>query len=118
MNIAWNWSNRSIRAIASLAEEWKVNLGIADSDIPDTNLKAFRRYKDRDVVGPEQEVGANGAVFIASSMPNVEYQVGQDFFEGGMEFGAWPFDRDLDWRTGDLNPEYLPGELWNNRWDL
>lgn len=46
MNINWNWANRSIQAIYSLAAQWKVDLSTFDleHEVPEENLKYYSRY--------------------------------------------------------------------------
>jgi hypothetical protein len=46
MNINWNWANRSIRAINSLAAQWKVDLSTLDleKEIADENWHQYSQY--------------------------------------------------------------------------
>lgn len=45
MNINWNWANRSIRAIRSLAAQWKVDLSTLDLErVPDECRSQYNLY--------------------------------------------------------------------------
>ena len=46
MNINWNWANRSIQAIYSLAAQWKVDLSTLnlEHEVPEENLNYYNRY--------------------------------------------------------------------------
>ncbi len=47
MNVNWDWSNRSIRAIQSLAKQWNVDIwatGLA-TELNEENSHTFKRYE-------------------------------------------------------------------------
>lgn len=45
MNINWNWANRSIRAIQSLAAQWKIDLSTLDLErVPDECSSQYNLY--------------------------------------------------------------------------
>src|SRR4051794_6256984 len=47
MNTNWDWANRSIRAIRSLAAEWEVDIWTSDleDDISEENRRQFEMYE-------------------------------------------------------------------------
>ncbi|KAF4340293.1 pathway-specific regulatory nit-4 [Fusarium beomiforme] len=52
MNVNWNWANRSIRAILSLATEWEIDIwahGLGQ-EISEESRKQFERYEMDDLV--------------------------------------------------------------------
>jgi len=57
MNVNWNWANRSIRAILSLAREWDIGIwahGLSQ-EINEESRRQFERYEmDELVVLPAQ----------------------------------------------------------------
>ncbi|KAF5026950.1 hypothetical protein F66182_980 [Fusarium sp. NRRL 66182] len=95
MNTNWDWANRSIRAIRSLADQWDVNLGTPDllDDIPEVNKRQFELY-ERGVLptGQNQEImcGVEGA-FPLESFNEI--------------FQAWTYDQNLTSMAFDLFDE-------------
>ncbi|RDW87945.1 hypothetical protein BP5796_03639 [Coleophoma crateriformis] len=51
MNIAWSWSNRSIRAMETLAKEWNIDLwtGNLKKEVSQESFDSFQRYMAGDV---------------------------------------------------------------------
>ncbi|KAM0425797.1 hypothetical protein ACHAPT_009048 [Fusarium lateritium] len=83
MNTNWDWADRSIRAIRSLADQWDVSLCTPDllDDIPEVNKRQFELYERGAVpTGQGQEVN-----------PGVEQAYPPEMFDG--LFQAWAFDQ-------------------------
>ncbi|KAL3419467.1 nitrogen assimilation transcription factor nit-4 [Phlyctema vagabunda] len=96
MNIAWSWSNRSIRGLEALAKEWKINIwsgGMRD-EISTASLLSFQRYmtgevyNSRDQIAVPPESANQGAV--PEGMPSNDWctfsgiDLGYDIFGAAM----------------------------------
>lgn len=87
MNTNWDWANRSIRAIRSLAEEWEVDIwtsNLAD-EISEENRRQYDLYERGCVtIGQRQDV--------SSGEGQAPAYVGETFDE---VFHAWMYDQNL-----------------------
>lgn len=82
MNETWDWANRSLRAILSLATQWKIDVwasGLA-GEISEVNHRSFERYS-RDCLSPRQ---------IPDEAPALEATAAEMFDEA---FNFWSFDQ-------------------------
>ncbi|KAL3588304.1 hypothetical protein FPOAC2_10457 [Fusarium poae] len=87
INISWNWANRSIRAIQSLALEWEIDIwahGLAD-EIPEESRLQFERYEMDDVpVIAQAHIGSTEGISLDDIFESWEY--GQVFDESSLSF--------------------------------
>ncbi|EXL96025.1 fungal-specific transcription factor domain-containing protein [Fusarium oxysporum II5] len=89
MNVNWNWANRSIRAILSLAREWDIDIwahGLAQ-EINEESRRQFERYEMDDlVVFPDQ--GSESSFEHVFSLDDIfeSWTYDQCFGESSLDF--------------------------------
>lgn len=86
MNVNWDWANRSIRAIQSLAAQWQVDIWAASSlwnEISEESRRQFQMY--------EKSCLESGLKFDREAdMPSIDIQSFEPFDE---LFSAWTHDQ-------------------------
>ncbi|KAJ4214389.1 hypothetical protein NW759_010407 [Fusarium solani] len=95
MNTNWDWANRSIRAIRSLADQWGVTLSTPEllGDIPEVNKRQFELYeRGAFPTGQGQEVGVGGEQALPPEMFDELFQ-------------AWAFDQNMGHMAFDFSDE-------------
>ncbi|KAF4964264.1 hypothetical protein FSARC_7818 [Fusarium sarcochroum] len=89
MNVNWNWANRSIRAVLSLAAEWDIDIwahGLAQ-EISDESRRQFERYELDDTLNT-QEKGSSDEIEQAYSIDEIfdSWAYDQSFGESSINF--------------------------------
>ncbi|KAF5690916.1 pathway-specific regulatory nit-4 [Fusarium circinatum] len=89
MNVNWNWANRSIRAILSLAREWDIDIwahGLAQ-EINEESRRQFERYEMDDLVVFHDQ-GAEGSFEHVYSLDDIfeSWTYDQCFGESSLDF--------------------------------
>jgi hypothetical protein len=89
MNLMWNWANRSIRAIRSLAAEWQIDIwahGLAQEITEECRLQ-FERYEMDDLpILPQQQddLGLTQGISLDDIFESWAYE--QAFGENSFDF--------------------------------
>lgn len=87
MNVSWNWANRSIRAVQSLAAEWEIDIwahGLAQEITEESRLQ-FERYEMDDLpVARVEDVGTAQGISLDDIFESWAY--GQCFGESSLNF--------------------------------
>ncbi|KAF5711727.1 Nit-4-like protein [Fusarium globosum] len=89
MNVNWNWANRSIRAILSLAREWEIDIwahGLAQ-EINEESRRQFERYEMDDLVVFHDQ-GSEGSFEHVYSLDDIfeSWTYDQCFGESSLDF--------------------------------